>query len=264
MRHALALALIGLSTLSPGCALVEDSCRNLCVGLKTPLQEHREKARNRQWAESAWQQVCATVGPERSSEDYAQGFKEGFAEYLFRGGDGEPPLVAPLRYRDPRYQNPEGYQRVHDWFHGYRHGSTMARVSGARTWITGPSSLQGELDATPIHENPPPVIEHPPSEIPLPKPKVLPEPQPEQVWVEPVPPQDIGVAPPLQMQMRQPGVEPPLNPPLEPLPEPVRLRILKITEAAQTAPGQVIRITGVQTPGAPARPRITGINAAPE
>ncbi len=58
MRHALGLALMILSITSSGCALVQDSCHNVLVGIKTPLEEHRENARNRQWAETAWQQVC--------------------------------------------------------------------------------------------------------------------------------------------------------------------------------------------------------------
>src|SRR3974390_3207027 len=113
MRHALALALIGLSTACSGCALVQDSCHNVMVGIKTPIEEHHERARNRQWAEAAWQQVNTTCSGAGVSEDYARGFKEGFAEYLFRGGNGEPPLVAPARYRDARYQTQQGYQLSH-------------------------------------------------------------------------------------------------------------------------------------------------------
>lgn len=150
----------------PGCALVEDSCRNVIVGIKAPIEEQREKARNRQWAESAWREVACTANAGPHSEDYAQGFKDGFAEYLFRGGDGEPPLIAPLHYRDAKYQNEAGYHAIEDWFAGYRHGSTMARESGARKWIVGPSSLQAELDDLHPHVIPPPP--GPPLPTPLP------------------------------------------------------------------------------------------------
>src|SRR5262249_47332458 len=121
MRPAYALTLLGWCVLCPGCALVEDGCRNVCVALSTPIELHRENARNRQWAEATWQQVYAS-GPWPRTEDYACGFKDGYAEYLFRGGDGEPPLVAPLRYRSVRYQTPAGYQAAEEWFAGYRHG----------------------------------------------------------------------------------------------------------------------------------------------
>src|SRR5207253_2989079 len=137
MRRALALALFGLSTFGSGCALIEDASRNACVSILTPVEKRREWSRNYQWAEAAWEQVG---GPGTHSDDYAAGFKDGFAEYLFRGGDGEPPLVAPLRYRRYRYQTAEGYATINDWFAGYRHGAAAARSSGAREWITGPSS----------------------------------------------------------------------------------------------------------------------------
>ncbi len=55
-----------------------------------------------------------------------------------------------------------------------------------------------------------------------------------------------------------------------PLPEPVRLRILEITEAGgpviinRGVDEAKIRITGAQDAPPPARPRITGILATPE
>jgi hypothetical protein len=276
MRHALGLALMVLSIASSGCALVQDSCQNVLVSLKTPLEEHREKARNRRWAEEAWQQVaCASHGFMNQvghSEDYAHGFKDGFAEYLYRGGDGEPPLVAPLRYRDSRYQNEQGYHAVQDWFAGYRHGAAMARDSGARKWITGPSSLQAELDGAHVHEEPP-LVDRPAPEkltpIPLPQPQVAPKAAAEQVSIEaelspgePLAP-EMAVTTPLKIQLDSPPVRqtPDAAPPL---PEALRVQIRKITEAAQAAPEETkIRITGVHD-APPIRARITEIIATPQ
>jgi hypothetical protein len=179
MRPSCALWLLGLSMAGSGCALVEDSSRNLFVAVSTPIEVHREKARNEKWAEAAWQTAVMRDGPQTHTEHYARGFKDGFAEYLFRGGDGEPPLVAPLRYRQIGYQNPQGYQDIQDWFAGYRHGATAARDSGARKWITSPSGLQTELPAAPTHEIPFVVPNHLPPEhndvMPLPLPRELPK-----------------------------------------------------------------------------------------
>jgi hypothetical protein len=144
MRPAHALWLLGLSIALSGCALVEDASRNIHVACATPREERQEKARNQEWAEEAWQTVCKDAGASGHSPDFAQGFKDGFAEYLFRGGNGELPLAAPLRYRDVGYQNPQGYQAIQDWFEGYRLGSARAHDSGARKWITGPSPLHPE------------------------------------------------------------------------------------------------------------------------
>jgi hypothetical protein len=142
MRPPFALLLFGLTFLGSGCALFGDASRNIGVSLARPVEQKREWQRNYQWAEQAWAESCAADGATARSEDYAAGFKDGFAEYLFRGGNGEPPLVAPLRYRGFRYQTPEGYQAIDDWFAGYRHGASAAKKSGAREWITGPSSLR--------------------------------------------------------------------------------------------------------------------------
>jgi hypothetical protein len=163
MRRALALSWIGVSIVCSGCALVEDATRNVVVGVTAPIETHREVARNKAWAEAAWQKVCSSGGPREFSADYTQGFKDGYAEYLFRGGDGEPPLLAPAHYRHLRYQTPEGYQAVEDWFAGYRQGAATARDTGARRWITGPTGLLPE-----VHE---PITEHldilpPPRELP--------------------------------------------------------------------------------------------------
>ncbi|MBI1830580.1 MAG: hypothetical protein HYR84_03910, partial [Planctomycetes bacterium] len=145
MKLAVALSLAGLGILCSGCALVQDARRNLCVSVCSPFEAHREQARNRRWAEAAWQQLACSEHFCKKSDDYARGFKDGYVEYVFRGGDGEPPLVAPLRYRHMRYQTADGYAAIEDWFAGYRHGAALARETGARRWVTGPSSLPGEL-----------------------------------------------------------------------------------------------------------------------
>src|SRR5437763_11551304 len=141
MRPAIALAMIGWTMLCSGCALVQDGSRNLCSGFCAPFEAHRENARNRRWAEDAWLGVSGSDGPCKRNDDYAQGFKDGYTEYLYRGGDGEPPLLPPLRYRHVKYQTPQGYGAVEDWFAGYRHGAGVARDTGARRWITGPTGL---------------------------------------------------------------------------------------------------------------------------
>jgi hypothetical protein len=169
MRPVTALLLFGLSVLCSGCALIEDSCRNFCVAACCPFETHQELARNRLWAENAWAKACTTGGPRGFSEDYAQGFKDGYAEYLYRGGDGEPPLLAPKRYRHVQYQTPQGYMAVEEWFAGYRHGTAVARDTGARRWITGPTGWLPDPHGAPAHR-PATSIDPPPT---LPMPQIL-------------------------------------------------------------------------------------------
>jgi hypothetical protein len=75
-----------------------------------------------------------------SSKDYAEGFKDGFIDYLQFGGSGQPPYAPPKRYWGPNYRTPEGYRAIEDWFAGFRHGVTAAKESGYRPWVTLPSA----------------------------------------------------------------------------------------------------------------------------
>lgn len=136
----IALTIIGLFTCLPsmGCALLEDTGRNVIVGVRSTTDEIRESHRNRRWANEAWSRVPQN---EAYSEHHEEGFKDGFTEYLYRGGNGEPPLMAPARYRGIRYQTVEGHQAVQDWFAGYRHGSAAAHSSGLRQLIVNTTSL---------------------------------------------------------------------------------------------------------------------------
>src|SRR5436309_2572795 len=107
MRLAFVVMLFAFSMMGSGCALLEDAACNTVQACRTPITEHREMARNRRLAEAAWERVCL-AGASNYSIDYAQGFKDGYSEYLYWGGDGEPPLVAPNRYRHLKYQTPQG------------------------------------------------------------------------------------------------------------------------------------------------------------
>lgn len=140
MRVNRTLCLLTWTLLSPGCALIGDGVRVVCNEFTQSTTELRERLRNRKWAEAAWAEFCSAEPRQEYSKDFAQGFKDGFAEYLYRG-EGEPPLVAPARYEKLRYQTPAGYHAIEDWFAGYRRGSAAAREGNYRRWITGPSSL---------------------------------------------------------------------------------------------------------------------------
>jgi hypothetical protein len=166
MRSWFALAWFALSMLGTGCALVHDAARNVVLSIETPIEAHREKARDRRWAEAAWMNV-AMKGEAHYSVDYAKGFKYGFAEYLYRGGEGELVLVPPNHYRNIRYQTPEGYAAIQDWFNGYRQGSIAARDSGARNCITGPPAFSAAASGS-IPAPPPAVQERPPEPRPIP------------------------------------------------------------------------------------------------
>jgi hypothetical protein len=232
MNPRFALAWFALGILSSGCALWHDGTRNLVLSIKAPLEAHHEKARNRQWAEDAW----LTVAKGTYSKDYADGFKDGFADYLFYGGDGELPLTPPLHYRSVRYQNPQGYAAIQDWHHGYRHGAGVARDSGAREWITGPSpltSLSGAAPPKPAPAVAAPLIELPPPE-PVPVPPAV-QPKSEQASDKaPINARiaDVFVAPPTGTRLEVPA-EP--LPESQPTPDTTKARITGVREAPMRA-----------------------------
>jgi hypothetical protein len=241
--------------------MMEDSARNIYVGVSTPFEVHREMKRNREWAEAAWQGVGCKNASGKRNDDYACGFKDGYAEYLFRGGDGEPPLVAPLKYRHIRYQTPEGYQAIEDWFAGYRHGAATARDSGARHWITGPSALEAgmPMDAREPHLLAPGTVGPMPEVLPSQPTPVPPDPMKQSSSGEPPlidfglplanPVQHVPPPPPADMGHTEPRVF-------------IKGANAAPLEPEMTAPPSLrARITGINAPQAA---RITGISVAPE
>jgi len=153
---------IGLGLLGgPGCELVEQGVHVMSYKVCQCFQEHTERQRNRKWADQAWQAVCGAHPDLARSDDYAAGFKDGFAEHLWRGGNGEPPPLPPRKYRAVSYQTPSGYQAIESWFAGYRHGAEVAQEGGYRELVTGPSSLRSVPPVPVEGAHPPPLVEAP-------------------------------------------------------------------------------------------------------
>jgi hypothetical protein len=142
MRAMLALGVIGLGLLNVGCTMVGSAADHVVYAAKETIEDHLERARYRQWATAAWGKIAPTAPAVPSSGDYADGFQEGFVDYLDAGGTGEPPPLPPRRYQALRYQTAQGYEAIDAWFAGYRHGVAVARQGPYRDWITGPSSLR--------------------------------------------------------------------------------------------------------------------------
>lgn len=139
MRKISASCLGAMCALACGCNLVGNSVHGICSEITRKIDEKRECQRNWELACTVWDDVQAKSGG--YSPDYGQGFKEGFVDYLDAGGAGNPPPIPPRRYLAYRYQNPEGYQAINDWFTGFRHGATVAAEIGYRKYIVAPSRL---------------------------------------------------------------------------------------------------------------------------
>ena len=89
-------------------------------------------------AEQAWAE-SPNVGT--ASPDFENGYHEGFADYLYRGGSGEPPIIPPRGYWHLRFQNHFGKTKTNDWYEGFRAGVADCKARGLRDMWLIPTSL---------------------------------------------------------------------------------------------------------------------------
>jgi hypothetical protein len=174
----------------------ENTCRNLTEAPIYGVNECRVSARNERLARQAWKAACRANAGEAYSTDFGEGFRDGFADYLEEGGNGQPPAVPPFRYRLARYQTPEGYRAIEDWYAGFRAGAEAAHDSGLREVFVLP------LSAPPINA----VQGRPGAGGILPPAEPAPDLPPPHV-VEPIPPPDAAepADPPSQVSPLQGG-----------------------------------------------------------
>ena len=97
----------------------------------------------RELALQVWQQEALHWPEMAALPDYTLGFRDGFVDYVYAGGTGEPPPVPPRHFWNVALRAPDGRQRVAQWFAGYRHGARAARDGGFRQLGTVDSSLFG-------------------------------------------------------------------------------------------------------------------------
>jgi hypothetical protein len=202
VRLALCCAVLGLSP--AGCSVIGSGAYVLAYKASHAASDLREEHRNRKWAEQAWADF-RRADPNLYSADFERGFKEGFADLLYHGGSGEPPLLPPPRYRKARYQNEAGYRAIEDWFAGFRLGAAEARDGGYRRWVVGPTSMLAASGPAPgILKEPPPEPtpsprqpDRPQEPLPPPRPALLPAPSP--VTTRPVPPAVPSKPPPVTL-----------------------------------------------------------------
>lgn len=128
-----------LAVVSPGCGLVGEAAHNVAFETRLRFDEHAERKRDLSLAQGAWARFESAHAPGAHSADFADGFEEGFADFLYAGGAAAPTVVPPRRYWRPGYQDPAGQQAMHDWLLGFQQGADAARESGYREWMVVPS-----------------------------------------------------------------------------------------------------------------------------
>lgn len=131
----------------PGCSVCQYA---RLVAYEEPMLFNEEcddrasMAAYRSMADQAWIETGASYPEDCLAGDYAWGFREGFAEFVYAGGTGEPPAVPPRPYWQLDVRSGEGAAAIRSWFEGFRHGARLARDGGYRraTTLTVSASLQ--------------------------------------------------------------------------------------------------------------------------
>jgi hypothetical protein len=143
------------------------------------LDRARSLKTYRRWAVAAWRVETAACPEAAASPHYGQGFQDGFVDYIYAGGEGEPPPIPPRKFWNMAWRGPTGQAAANQWFAGFRRGAQAAHDGGYRQHATVESSYRtaahGEWDGLPL--GPPAATEDPgPPGEPLPTPEpTLPE-----------------------------------------------------------------------------------------
>jgi hypothetical protein len=178
MRLAHILLAVSFCTLGTGCGIVCYGSKNLIEAPLDQVSELGECCRNKHMADAAWSEFAKGDAEHVYSVHFARGFKDGYADFLYAGGTGQPPVAPPWRYRKVGYETPQGVQAIEDWFAGFRQGAYAAYANGYRQFVVVPMAVAG----TPVPVQYASQESGASSQGPaLPPPKVLPEEKPMPV-----------------------------------------------------------------------------------
>jgi hypothetical protein len=150
MRFKAVLCCAGLAPLA-GCNMAYYASYNLVNDSVTQLDEHKLSKRLRAEARAAWREVCRQYPGRTFSDEFTDGFQEGYADYLENGRVAQPPAVPPVRYRRSRYLTPEGHALIKDYFAGFKYGADVAVATGRREFLTVPILLPDPRPEMPLN-----------------------------------------------------------------------------------------------------------------
>lgn len=252
MRWKAVVCVAGLGPLG-GCNLAYYTGYNLVNESRQRLDEHQLSKRLRAEAQAAWLEVCRQYPGQPFTEEFRDGFTEGYVDYLEHGGIPQPVAAPPPRYRRNDYLSPEGHALIKDYFAGFQYGADVAVATGRREFLTIPILLPNPKPEQPLDiripappgagpslpvepapaPHPGPIV--PPTPAPVGPPPGQPLPAPTPVAPpglgNPVPPKADGAIPP------KPDVAPP-DPPKGDRPKPVSVRAERTAPPVAPPPAQ--------------------------
>jgi hypothetical protein len=203
-----AILVAGCVTPLVGCRLAQTAAHNLVNEPVEYFDERKVTKRVREEAEDVLKELCGRRG-RVFADDFKDGFVDGYADFLERGGNTAPPAVPPLKYRRGRFLNPDGHARIHDYFAGFKMGMDTAAQTGKRQFYTVPVLVPDPLPDPTVNARQIPADQCAPA-------AVVPPPRPEQLPVPRVMDPATGLAPP-----NRPPADPiPAAPVVPPIPDP--------------------------------------------
>jgi len=143
MNSKVGLWLSAFCAFCPGCGPIANSVRTVIIEPAEycrRLDNSADKKRCYALAKQFWEEFRVSSADTEFSDSFKHGFQEGFADYLYAGGSGNPPPLPPRWYWRAGYGNPDGHRAIDDWFAGFRRGAGLAQSSGYRVLVTVPAS----------------------------------------------------------------------------------------------------------------------------
>lgn len=160
-RHFSTLGFIlflGLLCTAPGCSVFHLAKRTVHYEPReydVTLEEAEACKQYAIWAEEAWSEYQGREPGATTSANYYDGFRNGFVDYCFAGGSGEPPPIPPRRFWRTMYRNESGDRSFADWSAGFRAGASAARAGGYRKRaVVPPPSFQQSTQVAVAPEDP--------------------------------------------------------------------------------------------------------------
>ena len=154
-RFAWFCLLVVTLTATPGCNVFFLAKRTLKYeprDFDLTLDEAAACEQYARWAEEAWGAYLDTAPSVSISPDFERGFREGFVDFVFAGGTGEPPAVPPRHFWRTMYRNPHGDQAINDWSSGFRTGASAAHHGGFRDRALVPVFAQLDTEREVRHQ----------------------------------------------------------------------------------------------------------------
>jgi hypothetical protein len=188
-----------------GCNIAHNAARNIVNEPLVVCTQHSIEHDLRKCARAAWREVRADYPRRAFTEEFRDGFLDGYIDYLDRGGNGSLPAVPPAKYtRHKKYFTENGQCLVKDYFLGFKYGQEIAIATGKRQFLTVPVLLPQEPTGPPaftIEPGPPAHALPPPMPVPVPPyvgvlPTRPPAPVPVSALASPTPLPKLAPAPP--------------------------------------------------------------------